>query len=137
MPKRKMVQNNLLKNSISAYFAAIEIHNKPNFSYRYETVTLLIMNAWELILKCFVKKYIKSKSIYKKDGHTISIDKAIDYTDEYINKQGKKFNEIMSSLKENNTYAYTRRLNPKKAKTTKTTLYAASIIDEIKQRYET
>lgn len=66
MPKRKMVQNNLLKNSISAYFAAIEIHNKPNFSYRYETVTLLIMNAWELILKCFVKKYIKSKSIYKK-----------------------------------------------------------------------
>ena len=52
-------------------------------------------------------------------------------------KQGKKFNEIMSSLKENNTYAYTRRLNPKKAKTTKTTLYAASIIDEIKQRYET
>ena len=46
MPKRKMVQNNLLKNSISAYFAAIEIHNKPNFSYRYETVTLLIMNAW-------------------------------------------------------------------------------------------
>lgn len=31
MPKRKMVQNNLLKNSISAYFAAIEIHNKPNF----------------------------------------------------------------------------------------------------------
>ena len=52
-------------------------------------------------------------------------------------KQGKKFNEIMSSLKENNTYAYTRRLNPKNAKTTKTTLYAASIIDEIKQRYET
>ena len=50
MAKRKMVQNNLLKNSIAAYFAAIEIHNKPNFSYRYETTTLLMMNAWELIL---------------------------------------------------------------------------------------
>ena len=78
MAKRKMVQNNLLKNSISAYFAAIEIHNKPNISYRYETTTLLIMNAWELALKCFVKKYIKSKSIYTEDGHTFSINKAIE-----------------------------------------------------------
>lgn len=29
MSKRKMVQSNLVKNSIAAYFAAIEIHNKP------------------------------------------------------------------------------------------------------------
>lgn len=98
MARRKMVQNNLLKNSISAYFAAIEIHNKPNISYRYETTTLLIMNAWELALKCFVKKYIKSKSIYTKDGHTISIDKAIDYADEYINKNDPK---AFTAVKEN------------------------------------
>ena len=68
---------NLLKNSIAAYFAAIEIHNKPNFCYRYETTTLLLMNAWELMLKGFVKKYIKTKSIFTRDGHTISIDKEI------------------------------------------------------------
>lgn len=98
MPKRKMVQNNLLKNSIAAYFAAIEIHNKPNFSYRYETTTLLLMNAWELVLKAFVKKYIKSKSIFTKDGHTISIDKAIDYTEEYINTIEPK---VFSAIKEN------------------------------------
>ena len=40
MSKRKMVQNNLLKNSISAYFAAIEIYNNLNFSYLYETVII-------------------------------------------------------------------------------------------------
>ena len=84
MAKRKMIQNNLLKNSIAAYFAAIEIHNKPNFSYRYETTTIILMNAWELVLKVFVKKYIKSKNIFTKDGHTISVDKAIDYVEEYI-----------------------------------------------------
>lgn len=85
MSKRKMVQNNLLKNSIAEYFAAIEIHNKSNFSYRYKTTTLLLMNAWESVLKAFIKKYIKSKNIFIKDGHMISIDKAIDYTEECIN----------------------------------------------------
>lgn len=85
MAKRKMVQSNLIKNSIAAYFATIEIHNKPNIPYRYETTTLLLMNAWELLLKAFVKKYIKKMSIYTKDGHTISLDKAIGYVEEYIN----------------------------------------------------
>ena len=56
MAKRKMVQINLIKNSIAAYFATIEIHNKPNISYRYETVTLLMMNAWELALKALCKE---------------------------------------------------------------------------------
>ena len=45
MAKRRMVQHNLIKNSIAAYFAAAEFHNKPGIPYRYETVTLLIMNA--------------------------------------------------------------------------------------------
>ena len=75
MVKRKMVQSNLVKNSIAAYFAAIEIHNKPNIAYRYETVTLLIMNAWELALKAYVKKYCKNRSIFEEDGHTIRLDK--------------------------------------------------------------
>ncbi len=46
-----------MKNSIATYFAAIEIHNKPNISYRYETVTLLMMNAWELVLKTYINIY--------------------------------------------------------------------------------
>ena len=90
MAKRKMVQHNLVKNSIAAYFAAVEIHNKPNIPYRYETVTLLIMNAWELALKAFVKKHIKHRSIFEKDGHTISCDKALGYVNEYINAQNPK-----------------------------------------------
>ena len=109
-----MVQYNLLKNSISAYFAAIELHNKPNIAYRYETVTLLIMNAWELALKAFIRKYIKDKSIFEKEDmvqkkeptpnpsqegnpetsrqkekHTISFDIAIKYVDDYINGEIK------------------------------------------------
>lgn len=51
-------------------------------------------------------------------------------------KQGKKFNSIMLSLKGNNAFAYTRKLNPQKAKSTKTVLYSPKIIDEIKHQYE-
>lgn len=119
MSKRKMVQNNLLKNSIAAYFAAIEIHNKPNFSYRYETTTLLLMNAWELVLKAYVKKYIKNKNIFTKDGHTISIDKAIDYTEEYINTlEPKSFTAIKENLiliekyRNNIVHYYNEQLEP-------------------------
>lgn len=98
MKKRKMVQANLIKNSISAYFGAVEIHNKPNISYHYETTTLLLMNAWELILKAYVKKYLKKQSIYTKDGHTISIDKAMDYVEEHINTVEPK---ALSAVKQN------------------------------------
>jgi len=105
MSKRKMVQANLIKNSISAYYAAVEIHNKPNISYRYETVTLLIINAWELALKAFVRKYIKGKSIYTKDGHTISVDKALGDVNEFINAQKKgKFLAIKCNIEEIETY---------------------------------
>ncbi len=98
MMKYKMVQHNLLKNSIAAYFSAIEIHNKPNIRYRYEITTLLIINAWELLLKAFIKKYVKNKSIYTKDGNTISLNKALDYTEEYLNLTKPK---IFIATKEN------------------------------------
>ena len=86
MRQRKLILNNLVKNSVSAYFAAIEIHNKPYIAYRYETVTLLLMNAWELALKAYVKKYIKKRSIFLKNGYqTISLDKALNYVNEHCN----------------------------------------------------
>ncbi|NRT12545.1 DUF3644 domain-containing protein [Flavobacterium sp. 14A] len=48
----------LLDKSINSMLSAIEIYNKPNFSYREETFAILAVNAWELILKAFLlKKY--------------------------------------------------------------------------------
>lgn len=99
MKKRKMVQVNLIKNSTAAYFGAVEIHNKPNISYRYETTTLLLINAWELILKAYVRKHIKKKSIYTRDRRTISIDKAMDYVEEHINaSESNAFSAVKQNL---------------------------------------
>jgi len=44
----------LLKKSIAAMVAAIEIYNKPDYKYREETFAILALNAWELLLKAYV-----------------------------------------------------------------------------------
>lgn len=41
----------LAGKSIHAAVAAIEVYNKPNFYYREEAFALLMVNAWELLLK--------------------------------------------------------------------------------------
>lgn len=55
----------LLANARSAMVGAIEIYNKPRFDYRDEVFVLLIINAWELLLKALISKTGQS-SYYKK-----------------------------------------------------------------------
>ncbi|MCE7011503.1 DUF3644 domain-containing protein [Kibdelosporangium philippinense] len=52
----------LVSNAISAMLGAIEIYNKPRFAYRDEVVVVLVVNAWELLLKAIVSK--SGHSIY-------------------------------------------------------------------------
>ena len=63
MARGKVISKILLDSSQAALFAGIEIHNKPNIPYRYQTSIILIINAWELALKAFVYKYIGRKRI--------------------------------------------------------------------------
>ncbi len=68
--RKSPIARNLVKNSKAALLAAIEIHNKPTFSYRYEVVVLLALNAWELLLKGYIYKYHNKVKLFKKDGTT-------------------------------------------------------------------
>jgi hypothetical protein len=45
------VHAELGQKSVDAAIAAIEVYNKPNFSYREEAFAILMTNAWELLLK--------------------------------------------------------------------------------------
>ena len=52
----------LRDNSVSALMAAIEVYNKPRMAYRNECFVILLVNAWELVLKAILSK--NRKRIY-------------------------------------------------------------------------
>lgn len=61
--------NRLFKKSLNAAKAAIELYNKPVFPYRNESFAILMINAWELLLKAKKLKENNNKmtSIYVKE----------------------------------------------------------------------
>lgn len=105
MAKRVLILKNLIKNSVSAFFAAVEIHNKPNIQYRYEAVTLLMMNAWELALKAYIRKRIKGLSIFAEENKTISANKALKAVFDHQNSiKAKSFDAIKANIEKIQIY---------------------------------
>lgn len=100
MARKKNVVKGLIDSAEAAFFAGIEIHNKPKIPYRYPTATLLIINAWELALKAYIYKYINKKQIFVDKNHTINFSKALVYVHEHINKteNNKNFNAVNDNL---------------------------------------
>src|SRR5690606_14495454 len=68
---RKARCQHLLEKSVHAALSAIEIYNKPDFKYREECFSILIVNAWELLLKARILQRNKNKleSIYIVDSN--------------------------------------------------------------------
>src|SRR5689334_10407400 len=52
MPQPRHVA--LVDKAVDACLAAMEIYNKPDFRYREEAFSILMLNAWELLLKARV-----------------------------------------------------------------------------------
>ncbi len=101
MPRGKNRLKILLDSSQAALFAGIEIHNKPLIQYRYQTSILLIINAWELVLKAYIYKYIDKRKVYEKKGlHTITFSKALRDVKSDINtkKGNSNFEAVASNL---------------------------------------
>lgn len=44
-------KSKLVDKSVASIISAIEIYNKPDFSYREEIFSILLVNSWELLLK--------------------------------------------------------------------------------------
>jgi hypothetical protein len=94
--KRRRKLSRLLKaNARAAMFAAIEMHNKPIFKYRYEVCTLLMLNAWELALKSYIAKELKNVKLVKKDGSTKPFRECVACV---ASKLGKLFEPTKQSL---------------------------------------
>jgi hypothetical protein len=66
--------------------AAIEVYNKPKTTYREQVVTVLVVNAWELILKAALRKSRKNIFYKKKRGEdyrSLSLEHCIAEMDKY------------------------------------------------------
>lgn len=69
----------LLEKSKEAFVMAVEIYNKPTIKYRVEGFSFFICNAWELMLKAYMIKYMGENSIYYTDNpsRTLSLESCI------------------------------------------------------------
>ncbi|MGN1227359.1 MAG: DUF3644 domain-containing protein [Christensenellales bacterium] len=74
--------DHLFLNSEEALLSAIEIYNKPFFDYKFQTCIILIINAWELLMKAIICNKFGKSRIMGNDGY------AINYCLEYCYEKG-------------------------------------------------
>ena len=90
----------LLENSRQAILAAIEIYNKPNFGYREEIFSILLINAWELIILAILSKN-KVRIFEKKNRNahykTLRFEEAIRSAEKYFPK-GMEKNAVIENI---------------------------------------
>jgi hypothetical protein len=81
----KAVYKQLLEKSLGAALSAIEVYNKPDFRHREECFVILLVNAWELLLKAKILQdsgnrlsslYVRSGNRYKRTrtGNYLTIE---------------------------------------------------------------
>jgi hypothetical protein len=97
----------LVRNAEAAFLASIEIYNKPTFSYREESFSILILNAWELLVKARVlfENGDRITSLYVRERRRLASGKLS--TKEYV-KLNRAGNPLTASLHE----AITRLTSP-------------------------
>ena len=73
-PKRATV---MARCAREALLAAIEIYNKPNVEYREQTVSFLLVNAWEVLIKARIVQQNggKIQSIYQRKRNSSHFEK--------------------------------------------------------------
>jgi hypothetical protein len=104
----------LVKNSKAAMVAAIEIYNKPRFEYREECCVILLMNAWELVLKALLSKSGRSifypkkrKESYRTLGWSDALAQAIPLFPASVDALPVKRNlDLLATYRDNAVHFY-------------------------------
>ncbi len=104
----------LLANGKAALLAAIEIYNKPRIEYRDECFVILLLNAWELIIKATLSKkgqrifYPKRRNEpYRTYSLTDALRRAEALLPASLGAQGLRLNvELVSTYRDNAVHFY-------------------------------
>jgi len=107
----------LLRNSKAAMVAAVEIYNKPKFDYREECFVILLLNAWELILKALLSKNGTSifyKKKRKQPYKTLSWNDALNRAEKYFPSNidllpVRRNLDLLSTYRDNAVHFYNQR----------------------------
>jgi hypothetical protein len=67
----------LIGRSLDAFTLALEVYNRPSMKNRVEAFTIMMVNAWELLLKAEVLKVEGYEKIFYEDDRSISVTDAM------------------------------------------------------------
>lgn len=73
----EVLSEQLIKRSHDAFTLALEVYNRPTLGNRVEAFTIMMVNAWELMLKSELSKRDGAHSIFKEGDFSISIREAM------------------------------------------------------------
>jgi len=103
----------LLGNGKAALLAAIEIYNKPRIEYRDECFVILLLNAWELIIKALLSKNRQTifypgqyKEPYRTYSLTDALGKAEQLIPEILVRAARDNLELLSNYRYNSVHFY-------------------------------
>jgi len=75
-PKDRLY-NKLIERSLDGFTLALEVYNRPSMKNRVEAFTIMMVNAWELLLKAELLKSTGYSSIFYSEDRSISISDAL------------------------------------------------------------
>lgn len=73
----EILSDQLIKRSHDAFTLALEVYNRPTLGNRVEAFTIMMVNAWELMLKSELVKSKGAKEIFKDSNFSISVRDAM------------------------------------------------------------
>lgn len=107
--------DHLFINAEEALISSIEIYNKPLWSYKFQTSLILLINAWELLLKAIIVKNEGLLSIMTTRTNTISFDDAIkrvfEVNEENLSITTKENLSILYDIRNNYTHFYSESID--------------------------
>lgn len=130
----EILYTKLVEKSFDAFAIALEIYNRPTLKNKVEVFAILIINAWETLLKAkLIKDANNKEAIYRKgqivngEKYTVSITEALDkiYNDPSIIKENLS---AIIGMRDKATHFLIEQLRPILSQ-----LFQASIINYIEE----
>jgi hypothetical protein len=86
----------LIKRSLNAFTVALEVYNRPSLENRVEAFTIMMTNAWELLLKSQILKAKGFDSLIDSAGKSIPIGEAVNFKYPYDSADKDNINQLIS-----------------------------------------